>query len=197
MPWQSKEQLKKLRAQKAASAQQAAQLADVERAKAAAAPTTAQARQKSAAGMPPPAPRAPSGSLPASAGKSVISGCSGKPQAAIIRPKLQAAGERSVNRTAQESAVPSGMSFMPVRLALRTANISEADLPAADNGPFRSFACRLSLRNLLQFMQTLHAQSQLRHSTNVALNSRAAYIYLTSQQRKPCHRSSLICICVR
>ncbi|KAL3139388.1 hypothetical protein ABBQ38_003722 [Trebouxia sp. C0009 RCD-2024] len=105
----SKEQLKKLRAQKAASAQQAAQLADAQRAKVAAAATAAQARQKSAAGMPPPAPRAPSGSLPASTGnKSAVSGSSGKPQAAIIRPKPQAAGERSVNRTAQESAMPSG-----------------------------------------------------------------------------------------
>lgn len=110
MTCQSKEQLKQLRAQKAASAQQAAQAADAQRIKAAAAAAAAQARQKTAAGMPPPAPRAPSGSLPASTNsKAAISSSGGKPQSAIIRPKLQAAGQRSVNGAAQEPAQPSGM----------------------------------------------------------------------------------------
>ena len=153
---QSKEQLKKLRAEKAASAQQTATLASAQRAKAAAAAMAAQARQKSAAGMPPPAPRAPSGSLPASTGnKSAISVSSGKPQAAIIRPKSQAAGERSVNRIAQESAVPSGMLLKPVNLQeYNILSTPESELRAAHIMSIGNLGMQPIFDNLLQFMQT-------------------------------------------
>lgn len=108
---QSKEQLKQLRVQKAAAAQQAA-LAESQRIKAAAAGAAAlaaQARPRAAAGMPPPAPRAPSGSMPPTSSiRAAVNSSSGRPQVAVIRPKAQQAAQRSVNNRAQEPATPSG-----------------------------------------------------------------------------------------
>ncbi|DBA89198.1 TPA: hypothetical protein ACH3X1_016345 [Trebouxia sp. C0004] len=108
----SKEQLKQLRAQKAANAQQTAR-AEAGRAKAAAAvaaaaSAAAQSRPKGAAGMPPPAPRAPSGTAPAvTSSKAAVISSSGRPQAAVIRPKPTQAGQRSVNGAVQAPPRPS------------------------------------------------------------------------------------------
>lgn len=107
----SKEQLKQLRARKAANAQQTAR-AEAEHAKAAAAvaaaaSAAAQSRPKRAAGMPPPAPRAPSGTAPAVTSSKAAVSSSGRPQAAIIRPKPSQAGQRSVNGAVQAPARPS------------------------------------------------------------------------------------------
>ena len=101
---QSKDQLKQLRAQKAAQQVALAESQRKANAAAAAAAAAAQLRPKGAAGMPPPAPRAPSGSMPAATSSS-----SAKPQAALIRPKPLQTGQRSVNGAIQEPARPSGM----------------------------------------------------------------------------------------
>lgn len=108
---QSKDQLKQLRVQKAAAAQQVALAESQRKAKpAAVAAAAAQLRPKAAAGMPPPAPRAPSGSVPAAtSSKAAVSSSSARPQAALIRPKPPQAGQRSVNGAIQEPARPSGM----------------------------------------------------------------------------------------
>lgn len=108
---QSKDQLKQLRIQKAAAAQQVALVESQRKARAAAvAAAAAQLRPKAAAGMPPPAPRAPSGSMPAAtSSKAAVSSSSARPQAALIRPKPPQTGQRSVNGAVQEPARPSGM----------------------------------------------------------------------------------------
>ena len=108
---QSKDQLKQLRIQKAAAAQQVALVESQRKARAATvAAAAAQLRPKAAAGMPPPAPRAPSGSMPAAtSSKAAVSSSSARPQAALIRPKPPQTGQRSVNGAVQEPARPSGM----------------------------------------------------------------------------------------
>ncbi|KAA6421934.1 MAG: hypothetical protein FRX49_08253 [Trebouxia sp. A1-2] len=58
--------------------------------------------------MPPPAPRAPSGTAPTvTSSKGAVSSSSGRPQAAIIRPKPTQAGQRSVTGVLQAPARPS------------------------------------------------------------------------------------------
>lgn len=104
----SKEQLKQLRAQKAANAQQAA-LVEAEKAKAAAAAAAAaESRSKRAAGMPPPAPRAPSGSTAGAVSSKAVNSSLGRPQAAAIHSRPKQADQRSVNAPAEEPATPSG-----------------------------------------------------------------------------------------
>ena len=107
---QSKEQLKQLRAQKAVSAQQAASAEKAKSTAAAAATAVIQPKSRSTAGMPPPAPRAPSGSVAgAASSKAALNNSLGRPQAAEIQPRPKQSGQRSVNGSAEQPAQPSGV----------------------------------------------------------------------------------------
>lgn len=102
----SKEQIKQLRAQKAAEAQQAADLAQAEKRKTAAAISV---KPKAAAGMPPPPPRAPSGPLPTvTTSKSNKATSVNQPQAAVIRhsPRKGQQDSTAAARNAEQSHPP-------------------------------------------------------------------------------------------
>lgn len=202
---QSKEQIKQLRAQKAVEAQRAADLAQAEKRKAAAAISI---KPKVAAGMPPPPPRAPSGPIPAvTNGKSSKTTSVNQPQVAVIHhsPRKGKQDSTAAARTA-EQAQPSGVyNFVPAfpfLLQSSTANAlhswaSRLVKNAVNNNGCLSMQatmncsppCRSTLNRRNGGMALLTSKALLAHQTS-ALPDKVLSVHTSCLcEEKPCSRT--------